>query len=328
MPQPSPVPGVNFSFIASNGIRMRVATAGAAGPLVVMAHGWPESWYSWRHQILALAAAGYRVVAPDMRGYGETDAPQDIDAYNIRELAADMVGIVDAFGEKQAILMGHDWGAIVAWNTVLLHPDRFSALIALSVPFSGRPSMSPLEFWKKRFGDRFFYILYHQQPGVAEKEYDADPYGILSRLYQSPDAPREEPEITDRSHHEGGWIKRLGKPKSLPTWLNKEDMDYFVAQFKKAGFQGGVNYYRNFQRNWDMTPELTGASINIPVLFIAGEGDSVLAGARQEQLEAGISKVAKDLRGVIVFPDAGHWIQQELPEATNAAVLTFLSSIK
>lgn len=328
MTQLSPVPGIDFNFIECNGIHMRVATAGNAGPLVLMAHGWPESWYSWRHQILALAAAGYRVVAPDMRGYGETDAPQDIDAYSIKELAADMVGIVDAFGEKQAILMGHDWGAIVAWNTVLLHPDRFSALIAMSVPFSGRPSMSPLEFWKKRFGDRFFYILYHQQPGIAEKEYDADPYGILSRLYQSPDAPREEPEITDRSHHEGGWIKRLGKPKSLPTWLNKEDMDYFVAQFKRAGFRGGVNYYRNFQRNWDMTPELTGASINIPVLFIAGEGDSVLAGAGQEQLESGIGKVAKDLRGVIVFPGAGHWIQQELPEATNAAVLSFLSSIK
>ncbi len=327
MTESSPVEGITFSTIESNGIRMRVATKGDTGPLVIMAHGWPESWYSWRHQISAVAAAGYRVVAPDMRGYGGTDAPPEIDDYNIRELAADMVGIVDAYGEEKAIIIGHDWGSIVAWNTVLLHPERFSALVAMSVPYGGRPAQSPLEFWKARFGDNFFYILYHQEPGVAEAEYDADPHGILSRLYLSPDAPRELPEITDRLRSAGGWIGRLGAPKEMPSWLTQQDLDYFIAQFEAAGFRGGINYYRNFHRNWELTPQLTDVRVKVPTLFIAGEGDSVIAGATQQELTASMSRVVEDLRGVVLFPNAGHWIQQELPKQTNAAVLEFLKGL-
>ena len=187
----SPVEGVTFRFIETNGIRMRIAEMGDEGPLVLLAHGWPESWYSWRHQIPVLAHAGYRVVVPEMRGYGKTDAPESVDTYDVLHLAGDMVGVLDALGEEKATIVGHDWGAVVAVNSVLLHPERFSSLVLMSVPYGGRGSSSLMESMKSRFGDNFFYILYHNEPGVAEAEYDADPRGILSRLYLSPGSPRE-----------------------------------------------------------------------------------------------------------------------------------------
>jgi pimeloyl-ACP methyl ester carboxylesterase len=327
MNEQAPVEGVSFRFIDTNGIRMRLATIGDSGPLVIMAHGWPESWYSWRHQMVAVAAEGYRVVAPDMRGYGATDAPPNVEDYDIVQLAADMVGIVDAYGEDKAILMGHDWGSIVAWNTVLLHPDRFSALVAMSVPYGGRATESPLIGWQNSYGDNFYYILYHQQPGVAEAEYDADPYGLLSRLYLSPNSPRKPAQVTDRHRSAGGWIPRLGEPEGLPDWLAQQDLDYFVEQFKLAGFRGGVNYYRNFHRNWEITPQLATARVTVPTLFIAGENDVVIAGASQGRLQGAMSRVVDDLRGVVLLPKAGHWIQQELPEDTNAAVLEFLRGL-
>jgi pimeloyl-ACP methyl ester carboxylesterase len=299
---------VQFRFVETNGIRMRVATLGDRGPLVILAHGWPESWYSWRHQMLALAEAGYRVAAPDMRGYGATDAPENVEDYNIVELAADMAGLV-------------------AWHSVLLHPDRFSALVAMSVPYSGRPAQSPLVSWQQSYGDNFYYILYHQEPGVAEAEYDANPEGLLSRLYLSPDSPRQPPVITSPLRSAGGWIGRMGAPMGLPDWLKQEDLDYFVSQFRMAGFRGGVNYYRNFHRNWELTPQLTNAHVTVPTLFIAGEKDVVIGRATQGQLQGAMNRVVDDLRDVILIPEAGHWIQQEKPEETNAAVLQFLKSL-
>ena len=323
----SPVAGVSFRFIESNGLRMRIAEAGE-GPLVLLAHGWPESWYSWRHQISMLAAAGYHVVAPDMRGYGETDKPSAVEEYDIEHVAADLVGIIDALGEETAILVGHDWGAIVAWTTVLLHPTRFSALIAMSVPYGGRVAQSPMDSWREAYGENFFYILYHNEPGgVAEAEYDADPRGLISRLYLSPDSPRAPAVITDRHRSAGGWIGRLGAPLGLPDWLRQEDLDYVVSQFEHAGFRGGINYYRNFHRNWEITEHLDGAKIDIPVLFIAGSRDSVIAGADEERLTATISRATNDLRGVVLIPEIGHWVQQEAPTETNAAMLEFLNGL-
>lgn len=325
--QQSPVEGVSFRFIETNGIRMRIAEMGDSGPLIILVHGWPESWYSWRHQIPALANAGYRVVVPDMRGFGQTDAPPNVEDYDIVHLTNDMVGIIDSFGEEQAIIVGHDWGSIVAWNSVLLHPERFSALIAMSVPYGGRAPRSPLDSWQEAFGDNFYYILYHQEPGVAETEYDADPRGLLSRLYLSPSSPRQAPEITDPLRSAGGWIPRLGAPTGLPDWLTEEDLDYYVAQFEAAGFRGGVNYYRNFHRNWEITPHLDQVKVEVPTLFIAGERDVVIAGASQEQLSGSMGRVVDDLRGVVLLPEAGHWVQQELPEDTNRAMLEFLNGL-
>jgi pimeloyl-ACP methyl ester carboxylesterase len=325
---PSPVAGVHFRVVETNGIKLRIAEAGK-GPLVVLAHGWPESWYSWRHQIPAIAAAGYHVVAPDMRGYGKSDKPPAVEDYDINHLSGDIVGLLDALGEEKAILIGHDWGAVVAWNTVLLHPDRFSAMIAMSVPNGGRAATAPLAGMRSAFGDNFYYILYHNEPGgVAEAEYDSDPRGILSRLYASTDTPRDPPTVTDPKRSAGGWIPRLGKPKELPPWLTQADLDYFVSEFTEAGFRGGVNYYRNFDRNWQITPQLTGARIKVPVAFIAGTDDIVIRGAKEDQLRDQMLRVADDLRAVKLVPGAGHWIQQEKPQETNAFVLDFLAGLK
>lgn len=313
--------------IESNGIRMRIAEMGK-GPLVLLVHGWPESWYSWRHQLPALAKAGYRAVAPDMRGYGKSDKPAAVEEYSIQKVTADLVGILDALGEKQAILIGHDWGAIVTWQAMLLHPQRFSALVAMSVPYNGRGERSIIQNLQATLGDNFYYILYFQEPGVAEKEFDADPRGILSRLYLSPDSPREAPTITDRKRAAGGWIPRMGKPTGLPAWLTQADLDYYVNEFTEAGFRGGINYYRNFHRNWETTPQLADKKVEAPVLFIAGEKDVVIRGATADALRASMKTVVPDLRDVKIIPNTGHWVQQERPAETNAAVLEFLQSLK
>jgi pimeloyl-ACP methyl ester carboxylesterase len=298
------------------------------GPLVILIHGWPESWYSWRHQLPALAAAGYHAVAPDMRGYGKSDKPTAVEDYDIRHLTADIVGIIDAFGEKTAVIVGHDWGSIVAWQCMLLHPDRFTGLVALSVPYGGRGPESPIDSWKKAYGDNFFYILYFQEPGVAEKEFDADPRAILSRLYLSPDSPREAPTVTDPKRAAGGWIPRLGAPKGLPNWLTQQDLDYYVNEFKEAGFRGGINYYRNFGRNWEITPELAGVKVKQPVAFLAGQQDIVIRGATADQLTALMKGSCEDFRGVTLVPQVGHWVQQEAPAETNKVILDFLKSLK
>jgi pimeloyl-ACP methyl ester carboxylesterase len=326
----SPVEGVTFRMVETNGVTLRVAEAGPTtpgAPLVVLVHGWPESWYSWRHQIRALADAGYHVVAPDMRGYGGSDKPPAVEDYDILDTSGDIIGLIDAMGAEKAALVGHDWGAIVAWNTVLLHPDRFTSLAAMSVPYNGRAARPPLEAMRARYGDDFYYILYHNEPGgVAEAEYDADPRGLLSRAYLSPDSPRDPPLVTDPKRSAGGWIPRRGAPKGLPDWLTQADLDYFVSEFERAGFRGGVNYYRNFDRNWELTPQLAGAQIDIPVAFIAGEKDTVIAGATAEALRASMSRTAKDLRKVELVPGVGHWVQQEEPERVNAFLLDFLKS--
>ena len=320
-------PQPTLRYVQSNGIKMRIAEMGK-GPLVLFVHGWPESWYSWRHQLPALAAACYRAVAPDMRGYGKTDKPKAVEDYDIHHVTADLVGILDALGEKKAILVGHDWGAIVAWQAMLLHPTRFEALVAMSVPYSGRGAQSIVQNLQRTLGDNFYYILYFQEPGAAEKEFDADPRGILSRLYLSPDSPREAPVVTDPKRVAGGWIPRLGAPKGLPTWLSQAELDYYVNEFKEAGFRGGINYYRNFHRNWETTPQLADAKVNAPVLFIAGEKDSVIRGATAEGLTNSMKNAVPDLRGVKLFPGAGHWVQQERAAETNAAILEFLKEIK
>jgi len=313
-------------IIETNGINMRIAEMGE-GPLVILVHGWPESWYSWRHQLKALAEAGYHAVAPDMRGYGKTDKPADVEAYDIVHLTGDLAGIVDALGEEDAILVGHDWGAIVSWNAMLLHPEKFTALAAMSVPYNGRGAASPIDGMRRAFRDNFYYILYFQEWNMAEREFDADPRGILSSLYLSPDSPREEPEHTDPARGGVGWIPRRGAAVGLPDWLTQEDLDYFVSEFSEAGFRGGINYYRNFHRNWEITPQLTGMKVTQPVTFIAGEEDVVIGGQDAQQLTERLNRVVDDLRGVTLFPEIGHWVQQEAPEETNAAILEFLETL-
>lgn len=330
--EPSPIAGVTLRQVPVGDLSMRIAEAGNEGPLVLLVHGWPESWYSWRHQLVALADAGYRAVAPDMRGYGGTDAPPEVEDYDVLDLCGDLTGLLDVLGESTAALVGHDWGAAITWNCALLAPERFQAMVAMSVPYGGHAQSDPLASMRQRFGDNFYYMLYFQEldeqgRGVAEAEFDPAPRAILSRLYASPGTPRNPPAVTDPLRSAGGWIPRLGEPTELPPWLSAADLDYYVTQFEHTGFRGGINYYRNIGRNWELTPQLAGAKVKQPALFLAGERDVVIRGATQEQLEATIGPVAEDLRGVHVVPGVGHWIQQEAPEEVNRLLLDFLGGL-
>jgi pimeloyl-ACP methyl ester carboxylesterase len=317
---------IGFSTIETNGIQMRVAQAGT-GPLVLLVHGWPESWYSWRHQITGLAESGYRVIAPDMRGYGDTSAPALASEYRVDTLAADLIGLLDAIGEEKAALIGHDWGAMVVWNAALLHPERFTGVMGMSVPYGGFGSEAPTVGWRKAMGDQFFYILYHNEAGgVAEKEYDSDPRSFLAMLYASPDTPRHPPTITDTRRAAGGWIGRIGQPIERPEWLTQEDLDYYVAEFSRAGFRGGINYYRNFDANWELMKDKD-PIIKIPSAFLSGAADQVIQGANELALRTLMSPVMSDLREITLLPDMGHWVQQEDPGGTNEGIVRFLKSL-
>ena len=321
--------GGTVRYVDSNGIRLRLVEAGT-GPLVILVHGWPESWYSWRYQLQALAAAGYRAVAPDMRGYGGSTIPERIEDYNITELTADVAGIVSALGESNAVVVGHDWGAPIAWQTALLYPDIFTAVVGLSVMYNGRSETKPEIALRQDPDDDFYYTRYFQEPGVAEAEFDADPRALISRLYtsRSPGTPTEPPEVTDPRASAGGWIKRLGEPIRLPHWLSEEDLAYYVSEFEKYGFRGGINYYRNGALNWELTEQLAGARITQPALFIVGDLDIVNRGATQEELEVRGAARFDDLRGVILQEGIGHRNQQQAPDDTNRHLIEFLGFLE
>jgi len=311
-------------FVETNGVRLFVAEAGK-GPLVLLLHGFPESWYSWRHQLLALAGAGYHAVAPDQRGYGESDAPEALDAYDQVELAADAAGLIDHFGAKDAAVVGHDWGAPVAWHTALLHPERVRAVVGLSIPYGGRPPEPPLGILRRRFADQFFYMLYFQQPGRAEAELEADIARSLRAMFYSwsGDAPPEawlSPKPRDAKFLEG-----MIDPKQLPAWFSAADLDYYVSRFRKSGFRGPLNWYRNFDRTWERTRALAGASVGQPALFVAGERDpGVLMSARGVER---MKTYVPDLRGDVRIPSVGHWTQQENPSALSRILLEFLAGL-
>ncbi len=321
-----PIDGISFRYVESNGISIRIAEAGT-GPTVLMAHGFPESWFSWRHQLKALAAAGFHAVAPDMRGYGLTSAPLDAEDYVLDVLAADMVGILDALDVEQAHMAGHDWGSPVASGTVVRYPDRFKSLTLMSVPYRGRGPSPPLDGMKKAFGDNFFYMLYHNEPGgVAEAEYEANTREFLFTIYQSPTSPRKPPVITDPKRAAGGWIGRMGEPLGLPGWLSEAELDYYVKQFDRSGFHGGINYYRTLNQNWEAAANIADPVIRVPTLFIAGDQDMVIAGANAQQIRASMEPVAPNLT-IRLFPGIGHWVQQEAAVDTNAAWLKFLNAL-
>jgi len=312
----------NFETIKTNGVRLRVVVEGE-GPLAVLLHGWPQCWFLWRHQIDPLAAAGYRVAVPDQRGVGGSDCPPGVEDYNILELCKDVVGLVDALGEEKAFLVGHDWGCIVAWHAALLYPHRFHCVLGMSVPYvrvEGDAWVNPPGREKE-----FWYIRYFQPPGRAEAELEADVRRSLSALYLSGSADAPSALATPRPR-DGGLFDQLPPEIPLPRGLSVQDLDYYVAQFERSGFRGGLNWYRNMGRNSALTPWLKEARIRIPAYFIAGEKDLVLSFA-PGFLDAQ-DPWFEDLRGKTLIPDAGHWLQQEQPEATTKAILAFLESVR
>jgi pimeloyl-ACP methyl ester carboxylesterase len=309
----------------ANGIRIHYVEQGT-GPLVLLCHGFPEGWYSWRDQLSALAGAGFRAVAPDMRGYGRTDAPAEISAYNILDLVGDMVGLVSALGASQCVIIGHDWGANVAWHAALFRPDLFPAVAALSVPFRQRGPAPPLAMLRKA-GQLTHYWFHFQEPGVAEAEFERDPRAALRRvLYSiSGDAPYETRRLSLQPGK--GWLANTLDPERQPAWFTDADLDHMAAEFSRSGFRGGLNWYRNIDRNWELTAPWAGAKIRQPALFIAGREDPVIAfGSGVAGLEA-LAVAAPGLRRKLLIEGAGHFIQQERPQLVNAAILEFLAGL-
>jgi pimeloyl-ACP methyl ester carboxylesterase len=311
--------------VTANGIRMHLAEQGT-GPLILLCHGFPEGWYSWRDQLSALAGAGYHAVAPDMRGYGRTEAPPEISSYNIMDLAGDVIGLVAALGKRQAVIVGHDWGANVAWHAALFRPDVFPAVAALSVPFRQRGPAPPLHMLRTA-GQVNHYWLHFQEPGVAEAEFERDPREALRRvLYSiSGDAPRETRQLTLQPGK--GWLANTIDPEHLPAWLTDADLDHMAAEFSHSGFRGGLNWYRNIDRNWELTAPWAGAQIREPALFIAGSVDPVIAGGSGNAALVALPAAVPGLRRKLLIDGAGHFIQQERPQLVNEALLDFLRGL-
>ncbi len=325
---------ISHLFLETNGLRMHIAEQGT-GPLVLLCHGFPELWYSWRYQLPALAHAGYHAVAPDLRGYGQTDRPEDVGAYTLLHLVGDLVGILDVLGEREAMLVSHDWGSVLAWQAALMRPDRFPVLITMSAPYlprsplhGARATVPPTQSWRQTFGDSLFYQTLFQQPGIAEAELERDVRITMRRfLYglsgDAPSSARWHPILHDL---QAGLLNSAGNPTTLPSWVTEADLDVYTAEFSRTGFRGGLNWYRNIDRNWELLAAYSGASITQPTLFLYGDQDPTLevagVGKRIERMQQFVPNLRQ-----IALPGCGHWIQQEHAQEVNAAILAFLQRL-
>ena len=319
----------HFTTIPTNGIHLRAVIEGS-GPLVVLVHGFPESWYSWRHQIGAIAAAGFTACAIDVRGYGGSDSPPEVADYSLAQITADVAGVIAQLSpDGTGVLIGHDWGAPIVWNTALTRPDRVRAVAGLSVPWTGVPAAPFLDTIKAAFTDkgRFFYQVYFQDVGVAEAELEADVRTALRKFYYalSGDAPagtwpKDKP-------HGATLLDRLPDPQPFPAWFSPADEDHFVAAFEASGFYGPLNRYRNHDIDFAWQQGFKHRRIEQPALFIGGDRDLAL------RMLPGLNPVdlmaphLPGLRGAHVLPGIGHWTQQEAPVQVNALLLDWLKGL-
>lgn len=313
-----------LQHLGVNGIGMRVATQGS-GPLVLLCHGFPELWCSWRQQMAALANAGWRAVAPDMRGYGGTDAPAEPTQYTMLHHVGDMVGLVHALGEKQAVIVGHDWGAPAAWTAALLRPEVFRAVVGMSVPYSP-PGPVDLLSALQQMGVSSFYMQYFQTPGVAEAELQADVAATMRRLTFSLSGDGAGGVATVLPPGKG-FLHNTVDPAAMPSWVDCEDLAYTVTEFERTGFRGGLNWYRSLRLSWELLAPWRGAVIHQPSLFIGGDRDDVLKFPNSRASIDGFGQTLPGLRGSHILSGAGHWVQRERATAVNDLLLSFLRSL-
>ncbi len=313
-------------IVETNGVALRVTEAGERGaPVVVLAHGFPELAYSWRHQIPALAEAGFHVLAPDQRGYGGSSKPDAVDAYTVVELCADLVGLLDDVGAERAAIVGHDFGGVVAWGAPLLHPDRFTGVAGLSAPPVPRSRVPTTQAFRRVFGENFFYILYFQDVGPADAELNRDPATTVRKLMGSLTASGDS--LTgQRMLQPGpeGLLDRIPDAHGLPDWITQDEFDHYVDEFTRNGFTAPLNWYRCFDRNWELTENPPAATIDVPALFIGGDADPTLAYTPRDRAR---EVVTGDYREVMI-EGAGHWVQQERPTEVNEILLQFLSGLE
>jgi len=283
------------AFVQTNGIRMHYVAQGV-GPAVVFCHGFPEVWYSWRHQLPALAAAGFRAIAPDLRGYGDTDKPERIEDYDIHHLAGDMVGLLDGLEIERAVVVGHDWGGAIVWDMALMYPERVRAVIALNTPFSARGPVRPTEGYQSVPDGRFNYVIYFQEPGRAERDIEPN----LESWFETS-------------------MRRIAVQQ---RFLTPDDLNVFVEAFRKGGLTGPLNYYRNIDRNWETTRHLAGRKVACPALMVCAENDPILLPSMTDGMERFVPDLTRRL-----VKDCGHWTQQEKPDEVNTLMIDFLRTL-
>jgi pimeloyl-ACP methyl ester carboxylesterase len=315
--------GVTHRTVPVGPLSMHIAEAGS-GPLVLLLHGFPECWYSWRHQLTALAAAGYHAVAPDQRGYARTGNPPDatVASFTMLHLVGDVIGLMDALGAEQAVVAGHDWGAPVAWNTALLRPDRIRGVVGLSVPYTPRGSTPPLGLLREAFSDGF-YICYFQRPGVADAELSAHPRATFRRILTAAGGEVSRGGIPVVPPG-GTFLDLCPEPDALPGWLTEADIDVFVGEYATSGFTGPLNWYRALDLSWELTAAWTHAHVTVPALYLAGDRDLAVSFTGGAGGLAGSVPLLRDAR---MLPGCGHWTQQERPQEVSQAMIDFIATL-
>ncbi len=316
-----------FRYVQSGDQSIRVAVQGS-GPLVLMVHGWPESWYSWRHQLGPIAAMGYTAAAIDVRGYGGSSKPHPIEAYDMQSMVADNQAVADALGGGKAILVGHDWGAPIVWNSALIDPQRFSAVAAMAIPYLGQGKAPFIEIARKLFTDNglFFYQIRIQDEGDVEAECEADVRDTLRKIYYSISGDAPDGAWPLDKKHGDGLLHRLVNPEKFPDWLSDADLDYLVKEFEGSGFRGPFNRYRNFHRDFAYLSRFADRKIEQPALFITGEKDMATRMFGRDYA-AKMREAVPNLSGPHIIPGCGHWTQQERPAEVNAILLPWLKSV-
>jgi len=323
----------SFQIIPTNGVNINTFVEGEGKP-VIFVHGWPESWYSWRHQIDPFKAAGYKVIIPDIRGYGRSDKPKDINSYSLNEITKDLIGILNYLNEDTAHIIGHDWGAPISWYTSLLFPERVLSVSGLSVPFNPFDKIPPIKLYKSIFKDIFFYILYFQKKGAPEKELEENIERTLRLIYCNSDALGMKKMLNlslgglkEKKEKTSTFLKGMNEPEFLPKWLSEKDMRYFVGEFQNSGMLGPLNRYRCMNLDWSELYKLSLNKITKPACFITGSLDPVNFFIPGVNLFDSVGKNYEDLRTKKLLNDVGHWTQQEAPNEVNKILLDFLEKI-
>ena len=314
--------------VMSSGHRIHLVEAGpASGTPVVLVHGFPESWYSWRHQLRALADAGHRALAIDVRGYGRSAGPAEIESYAMTALVGDVVAVIDDLGVEQAVVVGHDWGAPIAWNTALLRPERVSGVAGLSVPYNPRLDVRPLAAMRARAGDEIFYIDHFQTPGLAEAEIETDLAGWLRGFYFTASGEADPSQPSMGMVTPGGQLRdRLQQPgPGQMAWMTEEDFAFYLGEFERTGLTGGLNRYRNIERDWTELAAWRHAPIRVPALFIGGDRDGPTQLGRKaiERFDQTLPALTRSE----ILPGCGHWTQQERPDEVNHLLLEFVAGL-
>lgn len=317
---------MDFVTVHNGPVALNVAVKGE-GKLILCVHGFPELWYSWRHQIDRFSARGYRVAALDVRGYGRSSKPPEISAYSIRNLAADVAAVIDRLGDGAAILFGHDWGAPIVWNTALIYPEKVTAVAGLSVPYVPRGAASFITLARSLYAGRFFYQLYFQEEGVAEAEFESDIPTALRKLYfaASGDAPLDA--LLAEKPADAKLLDGMADPSPFPAWMSKAELKMYADAFRVGGFRGPLNRYRAQEIDFTDMAGYAGKPVTQPSYFVAGERDPVRRFIPGLDLYQNAGAACSDFRGSVILPRIGHWVQQEAPEATNGALEAFLAQI-